>query len=437
MKYRLLTVTAGLALLPGLAAAKAPSNEELYAIIQKQQQQIEQLMAQVRTSQKTAESAEQKIAATAERVEQVAATPVPAASSASSWADRTHVGGYGELHYNNLDGSGGASDKDEVDFHRFVLYFGHQFNERTRFVSELEVEHAFIEDESECEFEVPAGGFAGGEEVECEGSGSPGEVELEQAYLEFDLNDSLSAKGGVFLVPVGIMNETHEPPTFYGVERNPVENNIIPSTWWEAGGALSGHFGEGFSVDGALHSGLETGAGDKYAVRAGRQKAAKANAEDLAGTARLKWTGMPGLELAASLQYQGDITQGNDSTAGSALLYELHAAWQKDRFGLRALYAAWDLDGSGPESVGADEQKGFYIEPSFKVHEQVGLFARYNQWDNQAGDGNATESEKTQWDLGVNYWPHEDVVVKADYQMQDNDNDKDQDGFNLGIGYQF
>ena len=78
---------------------------------------------------------------------------------------------------------------------------------------------------------------------------------------------------------------------------------------------------------------------------------------------------------------------------------------------------------------------GWYLEPSFKLSEQIGLFVRYNQWDNLAGVSG--DSEKTQWDLGVNWWPHPDVVIKADYQNQDNDNGKDQNGFNLGVGYQF
>jgi hypothetical protein len=67
-------------------------------------------------------------------------------------------------------------------------------------------------------------------------------VELEQAYIDFTLNGGRSARTGLFIVPVGIINETHEPPTFYGVERNAVENTIIPSSWWEAGAALSGSF---------------------------------------------------------------------------------------------------------------------------------------------------------------------------------------------------
>ena len=99
----------------------------------------------------------------------------------------------------------------------------------------------------------------------------------------------------------------------------------------------------------------------------------------------------------------------------------------------------WDIDGSAIEAAGADKQEGFYLEPSFKVSEKIGVFARFNQWDNKAGSnsGTAANSEKEQWDIGVNYWPHEDVVIKADYQYQNNDDGGDQNGLNVGIGYQF
>ena len=119
------------------------------------------------------------------------------------------------MHYNNLsnqyDGVDAKDDKDELDLHRFVLFFGHQFTNDVRFFSELEVEHNVA------------------------GEGKNGEVEIEQAYIEWDYTDNHALKSGVFLVPVGILNETHEPDTFYGVERNAVEKDIIPSTWWEGG----------------------------------------------------------------------------------------------------------------------------------------------------------------------------------------------------------
>jgi phosphate-selective porin len=332
--------------------------------------------------------------------------------SVASKDSKTSIGGYGELHYNNLENQGDADDKDEIDFHRFVLFFNHEFNDRLRFFSELELEHSIA------------------------GEGKNGEIELEQAFIQYDLNDTARVNAGLFLIPVGLLNETHEPPTFYGVERNNVEKNIIPTTWWGGGVMLSGEFAESFSYDVAATSGLNTNSGKNYAVRNGRQKVSKAEAEDFAYTARLKWTGMPGVELGTSLQYQEDITQSLDSEAGSATLWEAHAAIQKGNFGLRALYATWDLDGDGPKSVGADEQTGWYIEPSYKLTDSIGFFTRYSMWDNQAG--NSTDSEFKQWDIGLNWWLDPQVVVKVDYQDQDAENkDKEFDGFNVGVGYQF
>lgn len=408
MKYPFIRTALAAAAISTLSAA-AHADVSVEERLKAMETRLNALETENQSLKNQLKSTEQKVDAASEQVEKVAGA---APSSKSSWADRTQLSGYGELHYNKLDGEGGASDKDEIDFHRFVLFFGHQFNERTRFFSELEVEHSFFSKNS-----------------------GDGELELEQAYVEFDLNANHRAKAGLFLIPVGILNDTHEPPTFYGVERNPVEGAIIPTTWWAGGVGLSGNLGSGFSYDLAVHEGLNTNAGAKYAVRSGRQKTSAARAAELAYTARLSWSGIPGLTLAGSIQHQSDITQGLDPTAGSANLYEVHGVFNRGPFGLKALYALWDLDGNGPAAIGADEQKGFYIEPSFRINEQWGVFARYNEWDNQAGVSGNTQKQQT--NFGVNFWPHPDVVLKADYQKQDNDDGKNQDGFNLGVGYQF
>lgn len=396
-------------------AAETPSMEQLWQLVQKQQAEIEALKAQLQSTQQTVVKQEQQVQATEQKLsaneEQLAATDASVQEilnqppSKADWAENTQIGGYGELHYN-------GGDADQIDFHRFVLFFGHQFNERTRFNSELEVEHSLV------------------------GESKPGEVEVEQAYIEFDINSQLRAKGGLFLLPIGILNEVHEPPTFFGVERNPVESRIIPSTWWEGGVALNGEFNANLSWDAAVHSGLRTAAGSNYAIRNGRQKVAEAKAEDLAYTFRLRYLPTPGLQLAASYQRQEDVTQSLDPLAGGADLWTAHAIWTWKGFGLKALWAQWDLDGAGPRAVGADKQDGFYIEPSYKFNQKWGVFARYNEWDNLAGDN--LDSEFQQTDVGVNYWPHPNVVLKADYQFQDLPNGGDgDDRINLGIGYQF
>lgn len=381
-------------------AAQLPSPEVMWEIIQKQQKEIDAL----KSGQK---DTEEKVEATAQAIEE---QETGGSHGSSLISDKTQIGGYGELHYNNYDTDNG--NYKELDFHRFVLFFGHQFTDRLRFFSEVEIEHAFSSDTDD--------------------GSNDGAVELEQAYIEYDLNDRHHVRGGVFLLPVGIINETHEPPTFYGVERNPVEKNIIPATWWAAGVGARGEVAPGWSYDISVHEGLDN---DSYNIRSGRQKSSKADAHDLASTARIKWTGIAGVELAATAQYQENITQGFDNDA-SAWLYEAHADIQRGPFGLRALYAMWDIDGSGASAVGADQQEGFYIEPSYKITPKFGVFVRYNQYDNAAG--NSADTEKKQYNGGFNYWPHPDVVLKADYQDQDNDSGTgEEDGFNLGIGYQF
>jgi len=332
----------------------------------------------------------------------VLAVSIVAATTSTAVFAETTISGYGELHYNNL--SSDTKDKKEFDFHRFVLEFGHDFNEKIRFFSELELEHALVKD--------TAGGDNGGE------------IELEQAYIEMDISDTESIKAGVFLIPVGMMNETHEPPAFYGVERNPVEKNIIPSTWWEAGAMYSTYTPDGISYDLAFHSGLNSATGE---VRKGRQKVANAVAESLAYTARVKYTGMPGLEVAGTLQYQDDMSQGTVANAVSATLLEAHVKYSTGPLALSALYATWDVDINTDKKT----QKGGFVEASYKLNSKWGVFTRQNNWTN---DDSVTD--KAQTDIGFNYWPHEDVVFKADYQMQ-NDDAGDMDGFNLGVGYRF
>jgi len=416
MKFKRTLIAASL-LAAGTVANAAPSNEELWQMMQDMQQKMQDV--QMQNQQLKAENADLKgkVEETEQAVEAVVVATEEAASSSLFSSGRTSIGGYGELHYNNLDDNNGDNDLDRLDFHRFVLFFSHEFTDDLRFWSEFELEHSVA------------------------GEGKEGEVELEQAYIEYDINDQNRVKGGVFLMPVGIINETHEPDTFYGVERNPIENKIIPSTWWEAGTMFSGDIANGFAYDLAVTSGLDVSKkGDKstFKIRDGRQKVANAQANDLAYTGRLKWTAVPGVELSLTAQYQEDITQGNIAESDDAVLIETHAVIQQGAFGLRALYAQWDLEGDAPKVAGYDEQTGWYIEPSYKINKNLGVFARYSAWDNQAGMS-SIESEFEQFDLGVNWWIHKNVVLKLDYQFQDAESDTatEREGLNLGLGYQF
>jgi len=330
-------------------------------------------------------------------------------SSLRGWFDKTTLGGYGELHLN-------TGDIDQIDFHRWVLFVNHEFNDRLRLFSELELEHSVA------------------------GDGNPGEVELEQAYIEYDATDSLVLRAGLFLVPVGLLNEVHEPNTFFGVERNNVEVNIIPTTWREAGVGFNADLGNGLGLDGSFHSGLDvpdTGS-NSFRIRSGRQSAAEALAESWASTARLRYTGIEGLALSGFVQYQSDLTQGDAlNETNDAILFGATLDYRYEGFGLKALYARWDIDGDSFEAAGADVQEGYYVEPSYTWtlpnNHKLGVFGRYAHYEFY--NGGLQEVDETTF--GVNYWPHERVVLKADYNTADVDGGSSSETLNFGVGYSF
>ena len=147
--------------------AETPDAEQMWKIIQQQQQIIEELQQKlnmteqkVQVTEQKVEETKQEVAATKQEVEAAAdAIETASTSAGGGWWNKTSVGGYGELHYNSREGD------DQVDFHRFVLYFGHEFTDSIRFFSEVELEHALA------------------------GEGQPGGAELAPAWIEMDLKD--------------------------------------------------------------------------------------------------------------------------------------------------------------------------------------------------------------------------------------------------------
>jgi len=356
----------------------------------------------------------------AEKMGEKTITAVESFSSRPRGQDKISFGGYGELHYNNLEAKVTASDTDKLDFHRFVSFVNYEYSDRLRFFSEFELEHSIA------------------------GEGKVGEIELEQAYVEYDLFDNTTVRGGLFLIPIGILNETHEPPTFYGVERNNVEAKIVPATWWAGGVGITQNFGEGFSADLAFHEGLKcTVSGGEVSIRGCRQKTGNADASHWATTARLKYTGIPGLELAASFQHQDDLSQVGNDAVDDGDLFEAHVVYEHaSGFGLRALYAEWDIDSDSDwagtiNGLSYDDQDGYYIEPSWQITPKFGVFAR-----TESVEGGKSSEEFDTKSIGFNWWIDPKVVVKVDYYDIEYDNvadsaTKDADGYNIGIGYMF
>lgn len=373
-------------------------------------------------------------ATVAELEQRLDALAAEIASQRTPTKPRVSLGGYGELHYNNFEGErddGSAAPEDQIDLHRFVLFVGYQFSDAVSFRSEVEVEHAVVSHEDE----------------------DPGEVELEQAYVEWAGRPWLGVRAGLMLVPVGILNETHEPPTFLGVERNRVESQIIPTTWREAGVQLFGEVAEGIAYQIGVHSGLELAPGSdaRGGLRATRQGAAKANAERLALSAALRVAARGGLSGGLSLVYQNDLTQGAGGSV-SALLSEAHLQFRRGPLEARGLYACWDV-GGGDDYLSdgggqiAEVQQGWYLEAAYHLARllpeghDVAPFVRYEQLDTNdqlptgvARDPSFNERVAT---LGINYWPVPQVVVKVDVQDFHNDAGSGLDRWNVGLGWWF
>ena len=331
--------------------------------------------------------------------------------------EKIHIGGYGELHYNDTETDAGAKSKN-VDAHRFVLFFGYDYNDKVRFRSEFELEHGLVKD--------TADGTNGGE------------VELEQMYIEIDVTDQTSIQTGVILVPVGIMNETHEPPSFYGVERNDVEKYLIPATWWAAGVKVSHKLNNGLRFEAMISEGLKgTTAG--Y-IRDGRQKSANASANDLAYTARVTYTGIPGLKTSLFYNHQSDFTQDSSDNIEEMDLYGVTAIYNKDGYEVKALHVQADFSGKDETgaffTAGFDEHQGTFLEVSKRMG-NLGLFV-----NNSIVSGEKVSRQYTVMQAGFSYWPQgTNTVLKANFYDKEYSNNNLQtsnsDGFHLGMGYEF
>jgi len=205
---------------------------------------------------------------------------------------KTTVGGYGELHY-DMEGDG------KLDFHRFIVYFKHVFNDQWSLMSEVEIEHNMVGSSEVL-------GYKGGY------------VAMEQAHLNY-WNGSWGFKGGVLLIPAGITNEYHEPPTFMSVERPEYNKYIIPTTWFDNGFSFYGTRGDlnwNFTMTGDMN-GDEIGDG----IRSGRMKGFGTKTTDWTKTFQMSWTGMEGLKLGGSYTM-------NDAPVSDTVVDAVDPGWE-------------------------------------------------------------------------------------------------------------
>jgi hypothetical protein len=357
----------------------------------------------------------------------------PAASKIYRTERGLSVGGYGEVLYQNFDSErddNAASGKtDTFDLLRGVLYFGYKFNDRWLLNSEIEYEHA------------------------------GGEVSVEFAYIDYLWRPQVNVRAGLLLVPMGFINELHEPTVFLGANRPDVERLIIPTTWRENGFGLFGDAGP-FTYRAHVVNGFRGAGFTAGGLRGGRQKGNQAKAEDLAWVGRLDFTGIPGLLVGGSA-YLGDsgqdlVTSGGRGIGVGTQILEAHFEWKWQGLELRALGVQAELDDvadlnqalklTGNQSVG-ERLEGHYVQLGYDVlagrgREQAFIpYVRWEAYNTQdevprgfsANPANDVETLT----LGFAYKPIDQIVFKVDHQDIDNEAGTGTDQFNVLLGWIF
>jgi len=348
----------------------------------------------------------------------------PAASKVYYSKSPLSIGGYGEMYWASPDNEGAAGDA-YTDLYRFVPYIGYKFSDDIILNTEVEFEH-------------------GGEEVT-----------IEFMYLDFLFNRAFNIQVGHLLVPMGLVNMRHEPTLYNTVQRPGVELYLIPSTWHETGVLAYGDIGEtGLSYSAGIFNALELyndnnmpGNVTKEWIRSGRVGSEEEGPmQRVAFIGRLDYTGIAGLLAGGSLYY-GAATQGRPSDV-NAFIYELHGVYEKAGFKFKGVYTATSV--SNAEKMfaeAADGAEGYYVNAEYNVlaeaatTKRLPVFVQFESYDpvSSVAGGTRPDLEQTDTTVGLNYFPMDQVVLKADYVMTDY-HDKaleDYNTFSLGLGFIF
>jgi len=356
----------------------------------------------------------------------VASTPLAAQTSQTG-----PISGYMDFHVNKRQ-----FEDPVIDFHRFVLLFSHSFSEHIRFTGEIELEHAFVE-----------------------GLEKAGELELEQAYIDFLISRRFNVRAGMMLVPIGIINERHEPPVYNGVERPFVDTVIVPTTWFESGAGVHGELGTGWRYRAFVMAPLDAAEfSAEEGLRGGRQKGSEAVVHRPSLTGRVEYVGLRGLQAGAGF-WTGAANVSFRRLTSAVRVAEVDARYHRDRLELRGQYAhvfirdAAGLNDAVERTSGvspnvASQLRGFYGEAAYRIWNRgaprdLVVFARYENFDTQfrmpAGAVPLTEFDRNAWVTGITYFPDPDIAVKVDYTRVGNASAivRPQHQLNLGLGWWF
>jgi hypothetical protein len=342
-------------------------------------------------------------------------------------------GAYGELTYNQPEGANG-----ELDVQRLVLLLGYKFDDRTQFITEIEFEH-----------------------VE--------EVFVEQAFVNYAVGDNVSLRGGLMLIPMGIINEYHEPTTFNGTERPAVDNVIVPTTWRELGVGVTGRFPDAsVGYQAYIFNGFKSTASDgeggvqgflkgSNGLRGGRQKGIKSTVDSPTFSSKIEYYGLPGLRMGLSgyfgkTQATDEVEHLDGATIGIAMVgFDARYAFKKITARGQIIYASLS-DTHAYNTLTAKDLGssllGYYGEVAYNIlplgaKQRLFAFARYEKYDTHAStNGMLVRNDaynRTDITTGLSYHIAQGVVIKGDYQFRDDNvvNGNVDNQLNFGIGVWF
>lgn len=342
------------------------------------------------------------------------------------------LAGYGEMlleNFNDANESGaGGAPTTQLDFLRAILYAGYRFNDKFVFNSEIEVEHS-------------------------------NEISVEFAYVDYLANDHLTLRGGMILLPLGLINEFHEPTVFVGAKRPETEQRILPTTWRENGAGILGSVGI-VNFRAYVTNGLRGAGFSSAGLRGGRQKGAKALAANLAFSGRLDVTPTPGVVVGLGLYKGGSgqeqVVLDNASLDVGTTVVEVHGRTQMRGFDLRGLFAQGSIDQAGQVNLALnlpadspipDTMQGGYVQASYNVFSQTATelalspYVRYEQIDTQhripTGFARDLRRDGVFKTLGIEVKPIPNVAIKTDYQWITNKAGTGRNQFNINLGYAF
>lgn len=373
----------------------------------------------------------------------------PAASKVYQLPRGLSIGGYGEaggtfyIADNNVPEN--AKKKDTADMYRFVTYIGYKFTDRIIMNSEIEFEHGTTSSTK---------------------SSSDGSVSVEFANLDFLLTDWANIRAGLLLMPMGYLNEIHEPPYYFGNLRPEVERRIIPSTWRELGVGLHGTILPGLTYRTYVTNSLNAKGFTSTDIRGARQNGNRALMEDVAWTGRLDYSPIPGLQVGGSF-FWGETGQDQlfetsaDPTASkkkkvnpNLTLFEAHAEYEYRGLRLRTLYAQGNISDARTLSIDLKQPissriMGGYVEAGYDIlplifpetEMYLAPFIRYERIDTQADVPSGFTSDETKdiqvINTGLNFKPVPNVVLKFDYRNLWAAEGKVADEINVGLGFNF